>query len=135
MDPASRRRVVLFDAECFLCSANAHFILEHDKRQIFYLASMQGDFGAQLCRAHGIDPNDPSTILLIEGSKVRQDSDAVISIYEGLGLPWRLASLFRVLPSCLRDRLYRLIARNRYRIFGKRRSCWVPPEHMRSRIL
>ena len=128
-------RVILFDAECVLCSANAQFILKHDHKKVFYLASMQGEIGAALFRLHGFDPVDPSTILLIDGATVRKDSDAVISIYEGLGMPWRAASIFRLVPPFLRDPVYRLIARNRYRIFGKRVSCWVPPKHLRSRVL
>jgi len=126
---------VLFDAECVLCSANAQFILNHDRHGAFYLASMQGDVGAALFRRHGLDPRDPATILVVEGAKVRQDSDAVIAIYEGLGFPWKLAGLFQVVPATVRDPLYRLIARNRYRIFGKRESCWIPPEHLRARVL
>ena len=128
-------RIVLFDAECVLCSANASFILSHDKHQKFHLASMQGDVGAYLFRQHGIDPDDPTTILVIDGPKVRKDSDAVLSIYEGLGFPWYLVSIFRIIPAVLRDPVYRLIARNRYRIFGKRETCWIAPEHLRSRML
>lgn len=128
-------RIVLFDAECVLCSANASFILSHDKHQKFYLASMQGDVGAHLFRRHGIDPDDPTTILVIDGAKVRKDSDAVLSIYEGLGFPWYVVAIFRIIPAVLRDPVYRLIARNRYRIFGKRKTCWIAPEHLRSRML
>jgi predicted DCC family thiol-disulfide oxidoreductase YuxK len=127
--------IVLFDAECVLCSANAQFILTHDKAERFRLASMQGDVGASLFRAHGVDPSDPTSILVIDGSTVRKDSDAVLSIYEGLGYPWRLASLLRIIPAGMRDPLYRLIARNRYRWFGQRATCWVAPERFRSRML
>jgi predicted DCC family thiol-disulfide oxidoreductase YuxK len=81
--------IVLFDAECVLCSANAQFILTHDKAERFRLASMQGDVGASLFRAHGVDPSDPTSILVIDGSTVRKDSDAVLSIYEGLGCETR----------------------------------------------
>lgn len=133
-----RRRngaIVLFDAECVLCSANAHFILKHDRAAHFHLASMQGDVGAALFREHGIDPSDPGTILVVEGSRVRKDSDAVLNIYENLGFPWRLASLLRVIPAFLRDPVYRWVARNRYRMFGKRQTCWLPPEEYRSRML
>lgn len=128
-------RIILFDAECVLCSANAHFILRHDKEERFYLASMQGEVGAELFRRHGLDPVNPSTILVVDGARVRKASDAVLSIYEGLGMPWKLAAVFRLVPSFLRDPIYLLIARNRYRIFGKRDTCWVPPAHLRSRIL
>lgn len=66
---------------------------------------------------------------------VRRDSDAVLSIYEGLGYPWRLARVLRIIPEGVRDPLYRLIAKNRYRWFGRRESCWVAPERFRSRML
>lgn len=128
-------RIILFDAECVLCSANARFILTHDDKKAFYLASMQGTVGAELFRRCGLDPANPSTILVIDGAIVRKDSDAVLSIYEGLGMPWKIVSLFRLVPSFLRDPFYRLIARNRYRLFGKRETCWVPPTHLRSRVL
>lgn len=128
-------RIILFDAECVLCSANAHFILKHDHKKAFYLASMQGEVGAELFRRHGLDPTDPTTILVIDGVTVRKDSDAVLSIYEALGMPWKIASVFRLVPAFLRDPIYRLIARNRYRLFGKRATCWVPPAHLQSRLL
>lgn len=127
--------IVLFDAECVLCSANAQFILRHDHRRRFRLASMQGEIGAGLFREHGLDPADPTSILVVEGGRARKDSDAVIRIYEGLGLPWSLARAFRIVPAALRDPIYRLVARNRYRIFGKRETCWVPPEPYRDRLL
>ena len=132
---APHKAVILFDAVCVLCSANARFVLERDRKERFVLASMQGDVGAELFRANGLDPSDPSSILVIEGMRVRKDSDAVIAIYEGLGGPWRAARVFRRVPAFLRDPIYHLIARNRYRIFGKRESCWVPPERFRARVL
>ncbi len=127
--------IVLFDGECVLCSANAHFILTYDKAERFCLAAMQGTVGAALFREHGLDPADPTSILVIEGGKVRKDSDAVIAIYEGLGFPWRLTSLLRIVPAVLRDPVYRLVARNRYCLFGRRATCWVPEDRYRSRVL
>jgi len=118
-----------------LCSANAQFVLKHDKAGVFRLASIQGRIGTELCRRHGMDPKNPSTILVIEGRCVRQDSDAVLSIYEKLGLPWRLLVILRVLPALFRDPVYLWVARNRYRLFGKRTSCWVAPPEYKDRIL
>jgi predicted DCC family thiol-disulfide oxidoreductase YuxK len=135
MDEKWSGPIILFDAECVLCSANAQFVLKHDKTGHFRLASMQGEVGSALYRENGIDPLDPSTMIIIDGGRVRQDSDAVLSIYEGLGFPWRLASLFRLVPLFIRDPAYRLVARNRYRLFGKRTSCWIAPAEYRSRIL
>ena len=127
--------IILFDAECVLCSANAQFVLSHDRLGRFRLASMQGDIGADLARKHGLDPQHPSSILVVEGDRVRRDSDAVLSIYENLGFPWRLFALSRVVPAVLRDPVYRWVARNRYRLFGKRESCWIAPPEYRARVL
>lgn len=127
--------IILFDAECVLCSANARFVLRHDKAARFRLASMQGVAGAALCREHDLDPANPTSILVVEGARVRRDSDAVLAIYEGLGWPWRVLARLRVVPPFLRDPVYRLIARNRYRLFGKRATCWVAPAEYQNRIL
>jgi len=127
--------VILFDAECVLCSGNARFILAHDRAEIFRLASIQGEAGAGIARRDGLDPQDPTTLLVVEGAAIRRDSDAVLFIYERLGWPWRLVAIFRLVPAVLRDPVYRWIARNRYRLFGKRATCWVAPARYRSRIL
>jgi predicted DCC family thiol-disulfide oxidoreductase YuxK len=127
--------IILFDAGCVLCSANAQFVLKHDKAGHFRLASMQGEVGAAIYRRQGMDPRNPSSMLVVEGSRVRQDSDAVLSIYEGLGLPWRLLGILRAVPAFVRDPAYRWVARNRYRLFGKRETCWVAPAEYRGRLL
>lgn len=127
--------VILFDAECILCSANARFVLRHDRASRFRLASIQGEAGAALARQHGLDPADPVSMLVVAGDHVRRDSDAVLSIYEALGLPCRLMAVFRIVPATLRDPVYRWVARNRYRLFGKRETCWVAPPEYRAHIL
>lgn len=122
--------IVVFDAECVLCSANAQFILRYDKAGRFRLASMQGAVGAALYRRFGIDPADPDTLILVSGDKALRDSAAVLAIWSQLGWPWRALAIFGAVPIALRDPVYRFIARNRYRLFGKRQTCWMPsPEH------
>ena len=129
------RPIIVFDALCLLCSANAQFVLKHDKPGHFRLASMQSDVGAAIYRRHGMDPGDPVSMLLVEQDRVRQDSDAILRIYEGLGFPWSLSGILRIVPTFLRDPAYRWIARNRYRLFGKRQTCWVAPPEYRDRFL
>jgi predicted DCC family thiol-disulfide oxidoreductase YuxK len=135
VSPPSTEAIILFDAECILCSANARFVLRHDRTGQFRLASMQSAVGSALYRQHGFDPTDPVSLLVIEPDRIRQDSDAVLAIYDGLGWPWRAASIVRLVPRTLRDPIYRWIARNRYRLFGKRDTCWVPPPEYRDRLL
>ncbi|KMO10684.1 thiol-disulfide oxidoreductase DCC family protein [Methylobacterium platani] len=132
---ASAGPIILFDAECVLCSANARFVLERDRAARFRLAAMQGEVGRSLFRRHGLDPDDPASLLVVEGDRMRRDSDAVLHIYEMLGVPWSLTRLLRIVPAILRDPVYRFVARNRYRLFGRRETCWVAPERYRDRIL
>jgi predicted DCC family thiol-disulfide oxidoreductase YuxK len=135
-DPSDRAKpVIVFDAMCVLCSANAQFVLKHDRRGHFLLASMQGEVGSAIYRKFGIDPVAPDTIVVVTGDHALRDSDAVLAIYEGLGWPWRTLSALRIIPRGLRDPAYRLVARNRYRIFGKRETCWLPSPEQAARVL
>ena len=129
------RPIVLFDAMCVLCSANARFILATDRRRRFRLASIQGDAGAAICRAAGVDPTDPTTMIVVDGDAVHRNSDAVLRVYEGLGYPWRAMGALRIIPERIRDAAYLAIARNRYRLFGRRETCWIPRPEDRDRLL
>jgi len=129
------RLIIVFDAECLLCSANAQFVLVHDRRDRFLLASMQGEAGSALYRHFGIDPADPDTLIVVEGDCVRRDSDAILAIWAGLGWPWRAGAILRLVPRVLRDSVYRWVARHRYRLFGKRDTCWLPDPAFRDRML
>ena len=127
--------VIVFDAMCVLCSANAQFVLRHDRIGRFRLASMQDETGAELYRRFGIDPANPDSMIVVDGAKVLRDSDAVLGIYAGLGWPWKAFSLLRLVPKVLRDPAYRWLARNRYRIFGKRETCWLLTPEQADRML
>ena len=127
--------IIVFDAECVLCSLNARFVLRHDRHGHFRLASMQGAVGAALYRRFGIDPADPEMLIVVTGDEALRDSTAILAIWSGLGWPWRALTILRLAPRALRDPLYRLVARNRYRLFGKRRTCWVPRPDQASRVL
>jgi len=129
------RPIIVFDAECLLCSANAQFVLNHDRLGRFLLASMQGETGSALYRRFGIDPADPDTLIVVEGNRVQRDSDAILAIWAGLGWPWRAATIFHLVPRALRDSVYRWVARNRYRLFGRRDTCWLPDPAFRDRML
>lgn len=127
--------VIVFDALCVLCSANARFVLKFDRRGRFLLASMQGDAGAALYRRFGIDPKHPDTLIVVDGDHALRDSDAVLAIWRGLGWPWRALGALALIPRALRDPPYRWVARNRYRLFGRRDSCWLPTSEQRARLL
>lgn len=127
--------IIVFDAMCVLCSANAAFVLRHDKIGRFRLASIQGEVGAALYRRFGIDPANPETLIVVEGETALLNSDAVLAIWAGLDRPWNVLATLRIVPRWLRDPVYRWIARHRYRLFGQRSACWIPTPEQAGRIL
>lgn len=96
---------------------------------------MQGEVGAALYRRFGIDLSNPDTLIVVTSDAALRDTDAVFAIWYGLGWPWRTLTALKVVPRFIRDRVYRLIARNRYRLFGKRETCWLPTREQADRVL
>lgn len=115
--------------------ARAQFVLRHDRRGRFRLAAIQSEAGATLCARFRADALDPETMLLVEGGRVLRMSNAALRICRGLGWPWRTFGVFRIVPRPLRDLVYRRVARNRYRWFGRRETRWIPDPQWRDRIL
>jgi predicted DCC family thiol-disulfide oxidoreductase YuxK len=118
--------IIVFDGQCVFCSANARFVLRHDRGHYFRLAAMQGEIGSALYQHFGIDPSNPDSMIVVQGDEVLRDSEAVLAIYAVLGWPWRAMAALYLVPKWLRDPVYRWIARNRYRLFGRRETCWRP---------
>jgi predicted DCC family thiol-disulfide oxidoreductase YuxK len=131
--------IIVFDGVCVLCTANARFVLNNDRKGHFRMAAMQDSAGASIMRHAGLDPKDPTSFILLdppsEGGRIWMNSDAVLHMWSQLGWPWRLAMVFRVVPRFVRDPIYKTIARNRYKWFGQREECWVPSPEQASRIL
>ena len=127
-------RVVLFDGVCNLCSASVQMVIRHDPRGVFRFASQQSDIGRELMSAHGLS-SELRTVLLIEDGVVYTESDAALRIAREMGWPWKLAWSGRFVPKMVRDAAYRLIARNRYVLFGKKNACWLPTPELRARFL
>jgi predicted DCC family thiol-disulfide oxidoreductase YuxK len=134
-EPDAGGAIVVFDGVCVLCSGWVGFLLRHDRARQFRFAAMQGAAGRRLLDAHGLDPDDPVSFLLLDASGARTDSDAIIAVLARLDGAWRAARVLSWLPRGLRDPLYRGLARNRYRWFGKNDACHLPGEAERDRFL
>lgn len=117
---------IVFDGVCVLCNGWVGFLLRHDRKARYRFAAMQGEHGRALLLAHGLDADDPASFLFIDDGRASTDSAAILQVLSGLGGAWRLSALLRIVPAALRDPLYRLIARNRYRWFGRRPHCLLP---------
>ncbi len=131
------KTVVLFDGVCNLCHRTVQFILRHDKAQRFVFASQQSEIGQQLLRRYGV-PTETAladSVVVIEGARVWLESDAALYILYRLGGVWRAAAVLRFLPKRWRDWAYRLVAKNRYRLFGRLERCMVPTQELKERFL
>jgi predicted DCC family thiol-disulfide oxidoreductase YuxK len=127
--------IVVFDAQCLLCNGSVQFILRHDASGAIRFASMQGTIGKQLLAAAGLNTDTLETLLLVDGERSWQRTAALFRLAHALGWPWRLAWMAWPIPSPLRDALYRLIARHRYRWFGRSDVCLMPAAADAARFL
>lgn len=127
--------IVLYDGVCGLCNRLVQFILKRDVDGRFRFASLQSGFAETVLKRHGADSHDLDTFYVVidheqPGERVLMRSDAILHVVKTLGGIWTLAGVGRLLPRVLRDWMYGVVARNRYRVFGKHESCMLPePKH------
>jgi predicted DCC family thiol-disulfide oxidoreductase YuxK len=126
--------VILFDGVCVFCSRWVRFVADRDTRRRFRFTTIQSAYGERLAQAVGIDPSDPDTNAVIHGGTAYKKSDAALTVLSLLP-GWRFARAFFAVPKPLRDAVYNLVAKNRYRIFGKFDACIVPDADLRARVL
>ena len=133
--------ILLYDGVCGLCNRLVQFLLKRDKEGRLLFASLQSEFAERVLTRHGIDPKDLDTVQVVVNyerpeERVLGRSDAILRAGAELGMPWNvLATIARIVPRALRDVVYRFVARNRYRVFGKYESCMLPDPNQRHRFL
>ena len=120
------KSIILFDGVCNLCNTSVNFVIDRDSRDRFLFAALQSDFAKNRLQELGYHDFTLSSVLLVEGERVYKESTAALRIAKGLGGLWPLLYIMIIIPSSLRDVVYKYIARNRYKWFGKRESCRVP---------
>lgn len=125
----------IMDAHCALCAHGARWIASNDSKEEFRIVPVQSPLGAALLRHYDMDPGDPASWLYLEEGKAYGSLDALIRVGARMGGIWQLLCILRLLPKSVRDGLYRLVARNRYRLFGRADLCSVPDEQVQRRLL
>ena len=126
--------VILYDGVCVFCSHWVRFVAARDNEQRFRFTAIQSGYGTRLAQAFGIDPDDPDTNAVVHGGRVFFKSDAALMVLSHLP-GWNWVRVLRFAPKPLRDAVYNLVARNRYRIFGKYEVCFVPDAALRARVM
>ena len=126
--------VILYDGVCVFCSRWIRFVATRDRAQRFRFTAIQSAYGTKLAQAFGIDADDPDTNAVIHGGSAHFKSDAALTVLSNLP-GWRWARAWFAVPRPMRDGVYNLVARNRYRIFGKYDVCFVPDAEMKARVM
>ena len=133
--------IILYDGVCGLCNRLIQFVLKRDRNDRFRFAALQSEFAGRVLQRHGVNPQILDTMYLLlndsqPDERLASRSDAGIQILAEMGGVWRaLASIVKHLPRWIRDKIYNLIARNRYQLFGKYQTCQIPDEKYRRKFL
>ncbi len=134
------KSVILFDGICNLCNRWVQFVLRHDKQDYFRFAPLQSPTGKEIVSSYSFKtPNssekDYTTILLIENECLYTQSTAVLKIFKKLSGLWSFFSILILIPKSIRDAIYRFVSRNRYLLFGKRKSCMLPSDKWEEKFI
>jgi predicted DCC family thiol-disulfide oxidoreductase YuxK len=127
--------VILFDGVCNLCNGFVQFTIERDKDQYFKFASLQSEAAKEILAPFGLDNQSLSTVILVENGQYYTKSTAGLTIISRFGGLWSLAKILLIFPKFIRDVVYDFIARNRYKWFGEKESCWIPTPELKKRFL
>jgi predicted DCC family thiol-disulfide oxidoreductase YuxK len=126
---------VLYDGVCKLCTGWVAFVLRHEQDQALRFAALQSPAGMRLMQQFGIDPTQMETFVVIADGRAYVRSEAAIRVARFLRGAWKLLGVVKIVPRPIRDYAYDVIARNRYRWFGRHHACVVPTPELRQRFI
>lgn len=127
--------IILFDAICVICNGWAKFLIKHDRKSKFKLVSAQSPLGEEILQYYGMSTTHYTTMVVIFNGQLYTESTALIKVMQHLGLPFSLMNLAYLVPSSIRDFLYRRVALNRYQLFGTTDNCLLPSAENKSHFL
>ncbi|MFA7447501.1 MAG: thiol-disulfide oxidoreductase DCC family protein [Weeksellaceae bacterium] len=128
-------KIVLFDGICNLCNSSVQLIIQNDSKNLFQFASLQSEFGQKFLQENNLPDDAFKSIVLIDGEKFYTKSEAVLRIGKELKGIYKVLGIFLWVPKFIRDFVYDYIARNRYKWYGKRNSCWIPTAELKQKFL
>ena len=136
MEFPNDKKIILFDGVCNLCNNSIVFIIKRDKKDVFRFAPLQSGIGNQFIEDRGIDTSKTDSIILLEpGIAYYTRSTAALKIGKEFGGVWKLLAIFEWIPTPFRDFFYKIIAKHRYKWFGKRDACMIPTPELQQKFL
>ena len=136
LDFPKDKKIILFDGVCNLCESSVLFVIKHDTKDIFRFVALQSDLGLAIVKHIGLDTKNIDSVILYEpGIAYNYKSAAALEIAKNLGGFFHFGTVFKLIPNGLRNLLYDYIAKNRYLWYGKKESCLLPTEEIKSKFL
>jgi len=129
------KSIILFDGICNLCNSSVNFIIKNDKKEHFLFASLQSDAAKDILLQYQVKKIKFDSILLIENGEIFEKSRAALRISRNLDGAYRFIYFLKIIPKFLTDWIYEIIARNRYKWFGKKEFCMIPSSQVKNRFL
>ena len=131
----NQHSIILFDGVCNLCNNVVQFVIKHDKKSRFLFGSLQSSEGKKILNEFHFTLSTINSFILIEDNKPYIKSTAALRVAKKLGGLWTLLYGFIIIPKFIRDGIYEVISKNRYRWFGKKDECMIPTKELRTKFL
>jgi len=131
----NNKSLILFDGVCNLCHSSVQFILLRDKKDRFRFASLQSDYGQSILKQYNLPTDKFNSLALVENGKIYQKSTGALRIARKLKGLWPMLYGFIIVPPFIRNLVYDIIAKNRYRWFGKKEECMLPRPEWKQKFL
>jgi len=128
-------RVIFFDGICNLCNASVQFAIERDKKNLFKFTALQGEYAKAVLPKFNVDLSQLNSIILLEDGQLYTKSTAALKIARKLNGLWPTLYVFILVPKFIRDWFYDIIAKNRYKWWGRQESCWLPTPELKQRFI
>lgn len=135
MEDLREKGIVLFDGVCNFCNSSVNFIIRKDNKDHFRFLPLQSEKGKSIVTRFKLDPENLQTVILLENGKIYTRSTAALRVVKRLRGGWKLMYAFVIVPPVVRDFFYNIIAKNRYRWWGKREACMVPTPRVKKKFL
>lgn len=129
------KQIVLFDGVCNFCDSTINFVIDKDPKGVFNYASLQSKEGEKLLIKFGLDTKDYDSFVLVDGEQFYTKSSAALRVAKQLGGLWPILYGFMIVPKFIRDGVYSLVAKNRYKWFGQKDECMIPSPEVRERFI
>jgi predicted DCC family thiol-disulfide oxidoreductase YuxK len=131
----SKNPLILFDGVCNLCNSSVQYVIKHDPHRLFRFASLQSAFGQKILSDYDLPLNEYNSFILFNDNKIYTRSTAALLVSKKLKGFIKSLYIFIIVPKFIRDAMYNIIAKNRYKWFGKKQVCWLPSPELKSLFL